>query len=174
MTANIKVVVLAGLFFGLGLVVGSQRNAFSPVPPQTDAAIIAEESKSPAVRVKPSVEGLAASRKPAASSSARKQKKAGGSQRGFEIVDIDAKITERNNVWWRFAWKLTLRNRSSAALLLDATIEFHDSDGFVVDEDRQSSLVLSARETKTFTGYDLINAETALNVSRFSAKVSRR
>lgn len=212
MTANIKVVVLAGLFFGLGLVVGSQRNAFSPLSPQTDAAIIPEESEGSALRVEPSVEGPAANRKPASSSSARKQKNASqqvkrrpakaqppvtpladapvkamghkptasvttdkrSSQSGFEIVDIDSKVTESNNVWWRFAWKLTLRNRSSATLVVDATIEFQDSDGFVIDEDREYSLVLSAGETKTFTGFDLINAETASKVSQLSVKVSRQ
>lgn len=32
------------------------------------------------------------------------------SKKGWEIVDIDTKITERNNVFWQFAWRLTVKN----------------------------------------------------------------
>ena len=51
MPANIKIVVLAGLFFGLGLVVGSQRNALSPVTLQVDPTSAAERSADVSVPV---------------------------------------------------------------------------------------------------------------------------
>jgi hypothetical protein len=91
----------------------------------------------------------------------------------FQIVDISTRVTESNSTWWKYAWKLTLRNYSEQTLQLDAHIEFLDEDGFVVDDARESSLILRAGEEKTFTGYELIDAAVAPNVQRVNAKVNR-
>lgn len=44
MTANVKIVILAGLFFGLGLLVGSQRNVLCPVTLQVGPTSAVEQS----------------------------------------------------------------------------------------------------------------------------------
>jgi hypothetical protein len=92
-------------------------------------------------------------------------------ERDWDIVAIDSRVTESNNTWSKFAWKLTLRSKSSAPLRLDATIEFNDKDGFIVDTDRGRNLMLPAGEEKTFTGFALIRAAVAGNVARLGAKV---
>jgi hypothetical protein len=92
-------------------------------------------------------------------------------ERDWDIVAINSRVTESNNTWSKFAWKLTLRNKSSAPLRLDATIEFNDKDGFIVDTDRGRNLMLPAGEEKTFTGFALIRAAVAGNVARLGAKV---
>jgi hypothetical protein len=89
----------------------------------------------------------------------------------FEIVSVETKVTEQNDVFWRYAWRLTLKSTSTDPLVLRATIEFQDSDGFVVDTDEEYSLYLSPGEEKTFTGEKLITASTAANVAKTSAKV---
>jgi len=91
----------------------------------------------------------------------------------FEIVDISTRVTESNSTWWKYAWKLTLRNKSDQTLRLDAHIEFLDQDGFVVDDTFENNLILRAGEEDTFTGYDLIDAEIANNVEKVNAKVNR-
>ena len=89
----------------------------------------------------------------------------------IEIVDIDARVTESNPTWWKYAWRLTIRNSGSSPVSLTATIEFQDKDGFIIDEDVEYNLYVPAGKAKTFTGYALIDADVARNVSNIAAKV---
>jgi hypothetical protein len=89
----------------------------------------------------------------------------------FEIVSIDYRVTERNDVWSKFAWKLVLRNKSAQAAVFDATIEFQDADGFIVDTDTGRGLAVQASSDETFTGFALIRAESVAKVAKANAKV---
>ena len=88
-----------------------------------------------------------------------------------EILNIDAKITERNSVWSKFSWQLTVRNLTENSIRFRASIEFLDSDGFVVDDDSESQLVLDPYSEGTFRGYALVDADIAGNVEQVNAKV---
>jgi hypothetical protein len=90
-----------------------------------------------------------------------------------EIVSIDTRVTESNSTWSKYAWKLTLRNKSARPARFEATIEWYDSDGFIVDTDRARDLVVPAQGEETFTGYALINADVAGKVAKIGAKVGR-
>ena len=64
----------------------------------------------------------------------------------FEISDVDARVTESNNTWWRFAWRLTLKSVDTHPHTMNATIEFQDKDGFIIDKDNEYNLhLLGAR-----------------------------
>lgn len=92
----------------------------------------------------------------------------------FEIVSVDGRVTEANDSWSRFAWRLTVRNLSERSVSFDATIEFLDADGFVVDDDREYGLGLAAGEERTFTGHTLITAAAARNVEQVGGKVRQK
>jgi len=92
----------------------------------------------------------------------------------FEIIDVDSRVTESNSTWSKFAWKLTVKNLTGSAIALNATIEFKDADGFVVDDDTEYGLGLQPHEERTFTGYDLIDASVARSVAQIGAKVGQR
>jgi hypothetical protein len=94
-------------------------------------------------------------------------------ERLWEIVSIDTRITESNNVWSRFAWKLTLENRADDVQRVNATIEFQDKDGFVVDTDHAYGLVVSGRSRQVFTGNKLITSASVASIERAVAKVHR-
>ena len=96
------------------------------------------------------------------------------SESSVEIVDVDAKVTESNSSWWKYAWKLTLRNPTKANKNYTATIEFLDSDGFVTDDDTEYDLLVAAGQERVFTGYDLVDADVAGNVAKVNAKVGLR
>lgn len=91
-----------------------------------------------------------------------------------EIIDVDAKVTESNPTWWKYAWRLTIKNSSSSPIVLDATIDFQDKDGFIVDDDTEYNIYVPAGEQKTFTGYQLIDASVARNVAKIAAKVRQK
>ena len=91
-------------------------------------------------------------------------------QKEWRIVEIDSRVTESNNSWWRYAWQLKLANDSQKPMVFDATIEFQDADGFVIDQDTERGLIPATSE-KTFTGYKLITVPGAAKVSKTLAKV---
>jgi len=92
----------------------------------------------------------------------------------WEIADISARVTEKNNTWWKNAWILVLQNNSNQSMTFNATIEFLDSDGFVIDDDLAYGLVVPASSQETFTGYGLIVTDVAPNVATVNAKVKLR
>lgn len=92
----------------------------------------------------------------------------------WEIVSVESRVTETNNSWSKYAWKLTIRNKSGQPQLFDAKIEFKDRDGFVVDDDDEYKLLVPANSEQTFTDYDLVNADVAGNIVSTSAKVRKR
>jgi hypothetical protein len=92
-------------------------------------------------------------------------------QKNWRIVSIDARVTEANTVWSRYAWKLMLANDSEKPQLFRGTIEFQDSDGFIVDTSNAGNMVVPAESEGEFTGFALIRAEVVGKVARAVAKV---
>jgi hypothetical protein len=92
-------------------------------------------------------------------------------QKNWRIVSIDARVTEANTVWSRYAWKLMLANDSEKPQLFQGTIEFQDSDGFIVDTSNAGNMVVPAQSEGEFTGFALIRAEVVGKVARAVAKV---
>lgn len=92
-------------------------------------------------------------------------------QKDWRIVSVDARVTESNTVWSRFAWKLTLDNDSDRAQSFQGTIEFQDSDGFIVDTSNPGQMLVPAQSEQVFTGFALIKAELVGKVARAVAKV---
>ena len=89
----------------------------------------------------------------------------------LQVVDVQAKPTEVNDTWWRMAWQLTVRNTTRQGIELDATIEFLDADGFVVDDTREYGVSVPGGSSRTFTGYDLVDTNAAVNVVGVKAKL---
>ena len=91
-------------------------------------------------------------------------------EKQWRIVEISSRVTESNNTWWRYAWRLTLANDSQKPMIFNATIEFQDADGFVIDQDSENGLIPASSE-KTFTGYKLVSVPGAAKVEKTMAKV---
>lgn len=92
-------------------------------------------------------------------------------QKDWRIVSVDARVTEANTVWSRYAWKLTLDNESNRPQVFQGTIEFQDNDGFIVDTSNPGQMVVPAQSQQVFTGFALIKAELVGKVARAVAKV---
>jgi hypothetical protein len=92
----------------------------------------------------------------------------------WEIEEVDAKVTETNDSWWRFAWRLTLKSTGKSDRTFDATIEFQDEDGFIIDSDKSYKLYVPAGSQRTFTGFALVRVPGASRVVQTYAKVRER
>jgi hypothetical protein len=90
---------------------------------------------------------------------------------GWRIVSVASRVTEQNDSWWKHAWRLTLKNESAQPMRFDATIEFQDADGFVIDDDSALNLVVPAGAEESFTGYALVTMPGATKVTKTNAKV---
>jgi hypothetical protein len=91
----------------------------------------------------------------------------------WEIISFDTRVTESNNTWSRFAWKLQMKNNGNQPFHFDALIEFQDKDGFIIDTNTAHDLVIGPNAEATFTGFALIQAEGAPRVGQTIAKVRR-
>lgn len=91
--------------------------------------------------------------------------------KNWRIVSVDSRVTESNTSWSRFAWKLRLANDADAPQPFQGTIEFQDSDGFIVDTDIIHNEIMPARSEQDFTGSALIRASVVGKVARTVAKV---
>lgn len=80
------------------------------------------------------------------------------------VVNIDTKVTEKNSVWWKYSWILTLKNTGTRDRVVNAELSWQDKDKFVLDTDRQYGLSIPAGTEKTFSGYQLVDIQTAPSV----------
>jgi hypothetical protein len=110
---------------------------------------------------------------PATNITPRTEVPASANEKDWGIVGVDTRVTESNTVWSKYAWKLTLRNDSDRPQVFQGTIEFQDSDGFIVDTSSANDLVVPAKSAQVFTGFALIRAEVAEKVARTSAKIGK-
>lgn len=95
-------------------------------------------------------------------------------QAPVEIVSLDARVTESNDSWDKYAWQLVLRSRSDEPLVCTAVIKFLDDAGFIVDQDTARGLSLNPHAQETFTGYQLISQPAAKSVRSTKAEVNVR
>lgn len=89
----------------------------------------------------------------------------------WSITNIDSRVTESNSSWQKYAWRLELKNDEDYPLSFNATIEFQDADGFIIDDDREYGIYVPAKSEKTFTGSTLIKVPGAYKVQKTNAKV---
>jgi hypothetical protein len=92
----------------------------------------------------------------------------------WRVLTIDVAITESNSIWSRFSWKLTLKNYTMQSLAFNATIEFQDRNGFILDTDSAYDLRVLHGQTETFTGFALVKAELVDRVDKAVPKVKFR
>lgn len=97
--------------------------------------------------------------------------KAPDQSEGVRVVSIDSRVTESNSSFWRYAWKMRLANESDTRRAFNGTIEFQDSDGFVVSIDLIASEAIAARSEQDFTGSTLVKADVAGKIARTVGKV---
>ncbi|MEO2003304.1 MAG: hypothetical protein ABGY41_04335 [Candidatus Poribacteria bacterium] len=89
-----------------------------------------------------------------------------------DVLDAQLRTTEKNTVFWREAWRVALRNNTADTVSVDLVVQLQDADGFVVDDDTEYGLVLSAGEETTFAGFDLLSVPWVEAVAQLRASVT--
>ena len=89
----------------------------------------------------------------------------------WEVVDLDYKIVEKNETWWKFSWQATLKNNTSSVVEFYITVNFLDRHGFIVDDDIENPPVFSSGEQRVVRGYALIDVDIASDVYDIEATI---
>jgi ankyrin repeat protein len=86
----------------------------------------------------------------------------------FEVLNVTAKPTEQNSVWWRYGYRLTVRNNGMDTDRQYFEIQFHDAEGYVIDTKTERA-VIKPGTTNIITGETLVNLPGAARVAKLKA-----
>jgi hypothetical protein len=92
----------------------------------------------------------------------------------LEVISIDTRVTETNDMWSRFAFVLVVKNPGISPARFSAKVQWVDDGGFLVDDRDTGDLQINAGETATYTGYKLIVAGSAPNVKKVRATIVKQ
>ncbi len=86
----------------------------------------------------------------------------------FEVLNVSARATEQNNTWWRYGYRLTVRNNGYDDSEQFFEIQFLDADGYVIKTKAEES-VIKPGTTAIITGDTLIDLPGAGRVAGLKA-----
>ena len=92
---------------------------------------------------------------------------------GLELVNVDIEVIYEDDVYYRYAWELTLRNLENNPISADAKIQWLDANGFELESQAEKGLYLLPREEKTFTGTRLLLYDVGSKVYNVTATAEK-
>lgn len=146
--AKLVVLILGGVFFSV-MLMGWCATVVSPTPSSVTSTAEDGPDTTPSAAAAPA---------------------APAQTKSIEATGLAFRVTERNDTFWRVAWKFSLVNHTTRPYNSRVEIEFLDTDGFVVDTATEYGASVSAGDTKEFTGQALIRTETAPRVTQMKLK----
>lgn len=88
----------------------------------------------------------------------------------FEVLNVTAKATEKNDVWWRYGYRLTVRNNGKDIDPQIFDIQFLDAEGYVIDTaTTYPKTVIMPGATAIITGEKLVSLPGAARVAKLKA-----
>jgi len=84
------------------------------------------------------------------------------------VLNITAKPTEQNDMWWRYGYRLTVRNNGMNDERQFFDIQFLDADGYVIDTKTEEAAIKPGT-TEIITGETLLDLPGAAKVSKLKA-----
>jgi hypothetical protein len=89
------------------------------------------------------------------------------------VAAASYRITEMNQAYWRFSWKMRVRNDGAETIIVTTIIEFLDRAGAIVNTDRKPPTVISPLQTVDIFGSALIPAPAGPLVASVIGKARR-
>lgn len=91
----------------------------------------------------------------------------------FEVLNVTAKPTEQNEVWWRYGYRLTVRNNFLNTDGQRFEIQFLDAEGYVIDTTTTDRTAIKLGATEIITGAKLVMLPGAARVAKLKAILTR-
>jgi hypothetical protein len=95
---------------------------------------------------------------------------------GWDVVSVQWRTTQQNDVYTAYAWKVVVRNNSSTPGNFIGEVRFLDKDDFEVATDgvNMDGVLIGANTEGTFTGLYSVASESASGVVKVVASVRKR
>lgn len=89
----------------------------------------------------------------------------------WQATDLEYKIIEKNDSWWKFSWQFKLKNNTSSSGVYFITVNFLDRNGFIVDYDIDSPSKFNPGEQRTVRATTLIDTDVAPDVKSAEVEI---
>jgi len=89
-----------------------------------------------------------------------------------KITGVETRIIEQNDTWWKHSWKVTIRNDGDLDGEVSFTLNFFDAEGFLLDDDGDTGLLVPAHSEQSFSNLALIDTEFAPKVAAIKAEIN--
>jgi len=83
----------------------------------------------------------------------------------LEITEFRIWVSIETDLWWRYAYRIVVKNNSENDLTVRAVINYLDSDGGMVDSTRTNAFSISESGKNTVSGHSLISLPGAQPVT---------
>jgi TPR repeat protein len=87
----------------------------------------------------------------------------------FAVLNVTAKPTEQNDMWWRYGYRVAVRNNGQNTQGQWFHIQFLDAQGYVIDTATTDRTTISPGATAIITGETLLNLPGAARVAGLKA-----
>jgi len=91
-------------------------------------------------------------------------------EKTWEISESGSKVTEKNTVFWKYSWRVVIRNFGYETIVVQTTVEFQDSQGYIIDEGTSRPTRVLAQDYAEITGTTLVKTDAAPNITQTSTK----
>lgn len=82
----------------------------------------------------------------------------------IEVIDFEYWVSIQTDMWWRYAYRLQVRNKTDEDISVQAEITYLGPGGTVIDSTTTNILTVPAGEEKRFSGHSLISVPGAREV----------
>ncbi len=82
----------------------------------------------------------------------------------IEIIDFEYWVSVQTDMWWRYAYRLQLRNNTDRDTSVKAEITYLGSGGTVIDSTTTNILTVPAGDERSLSGHSLISVPGAREV----------
>ena len=89
----------------------------------------------------------------------------------WEISNLRYTVIEKNDMWWKFSWQLSLKNNTSSIVNFFLAVNFLDRNGYIIDDDLENPPQFAPKEQRVIKGYALIDTDLAPDVKDVEAEI---
>ena len=89
------------------------------------------------------------------------------------VKDPTFGVTEQNDVFFRYGWKVTIHNGTPRRHIYDVEVQFLDDRGLIVNTDRLYRQVIEGQAEQVLRGDALIRVPAALKVTKVNVVAKR-
>jgi hypothetical protein len=86
----------------------------------------------------------------------------------LSLVNASYKIVETNSTWWKYAYKIDVKNETGEDIVSNAKVNFQDKDGFTLETEYVWNHNFQAGKVSSVSGFALLDSSYAGKVKKIA------